>query len=129
MTNQIINHKTLQKLQRDLDDSDTNMASRLGVEPKLYRQLKAGEKPLSESCESVVSILLEQLELEAKSPSIRELFEQLGTTRHKFAAKLNLKPNRVRKSIESDNDELLRKVLALSLEHPELGLIEKLSKR
>ncbi len=129
MTNQIINHKTLQKLQRDLDESDVNMAKRLGVEPKLYHQLKSGEKPLNEAHQNIISTLAHQFQLEAASLSIRELFDQVGCARHKLAAELNLKPSRVRQSIENNNDPLLRKVLALSIKHPELGLIEKLSKQ
>lgn len=129
MTKKIINNKILQELQIDLNESDINMANRLGVKPKLYKELVNGEKPLSKSYQNIISIILQQIDQEAKCKRIRHLLDELGITRHKLAAQLNLKPNRVRKSIETDNDELLRKVLSLTLEEPELGLIEKLSKQ
>jgi hypothetical protein len=119
--------EALRYIQKELGESDINMANRLGVRPKLYGEFVRGEKYLNDSQRLIVKITLKQIDLEKQRQSTRELFDQLGCSRHWLAANLNLKPNRIRGSIEYDNDALLQKVLSLSIKHPELNLIEKLS--
>lgn len=127
MTNQMIDYKTLQSLQRQLDESDANMAKRMGVKHKHFLELKSGDKTLNESHLEMIESLIKQVKLDQERASTRDLVEKLGYARHKLAADLNVKPSRIKLSVESDNDPLLKKVLALHLDHPELNLIEKLS--